>query len=260
MERCNDCLRWRGGGGVAGISAAGAEDGGQAGEDEDRYQIRVDGFQIARRGRHVVYSFTVSRGDASWPLRRRFRQVVALHAQLLQGFGRSAERRQMPSLPPRVTCRSLLCGQHDERFLAARAARLQAYFEQLLRFIPYIDQSEVLREFLCSVDVSGMSYDALLDLGQAIGRGGGPQGVAPEDIEALPQRRPGTGLSPASSQSCCVICRETMGLDEDIRVLPCGHEYHYKCIAQWISQNNKCCVCQGIAVLPRELEAAESGK
>jgi len=206
----------------------------------------VDGYETARRGRHVVYTLTVTRGNTRWPLRRRFQQVVALHAQLLQGFGRSAMRQGLPRLPPRVTPRSLCCGRYDERFLAARALRLQVYLESLLRFIPYVDQCEALREFLCSVDVSAMSYDALLDLGHAIGRGGGPLGVDASAIAALP-RRVADALVSASADSRCVICQEPMGGEEDVRVLPCGHEYHYKCIAQWLTQSTTCCVCQGPA-------------
>jgi len=205
----------------------------------------------------VVYSLTVVRGSARWPLRRRFRQVVALHTALLQGLGRSAMREGLPRLPPRVTPRSLCCGQQDERFLAARAARLQRYFEELLRFIPFVDQCEALNEFLCSIDVSHMGYDALLDLGQAIGRAGGPRGVAPDAIASLPRRR---AEASCSSEVRCVICQDAMDAADDIRVLPCGHEYHYKCIAQWISQSNSCCVCQGLAVLPPAAEESDGEK
>eukprot|EP00439_Symbiodinium_sp_Y106_P081961 s2196_g21.t1 len=127
----------------------------------------VDSFEPARRGRHVIYTLLIRRGNAQWPIRRRFRQVVKLHEQLLQGFGRSSMKEGLPRLPPKLTYRSIFCGQQDQRFLQVRAVQLQEYFEALLRYIPYVDQCEALREFLCSVDVSNMSYDALLDLEQA---------------------------------------------------------------------------------------------
>jgi len=232
----------------------------RAGDEESEYRVTVDGFDTVRSGRHVVFRMTVSRGTARWPLRRRFRQVVALHTQLLLNFGSSDERRLMPTLPPKWTCRSVWCGQQDGRFLAVRAASMQRYLEQLLRFIPYVDQSEVLREFLCSVDINSMSYDTLLDLGQALGRAGGPQGVEVAAIEALPRSDSGADWVAGAAASRCVICQEGMEPDEDIRVLPCRHEYHFACISQWLGQSNSCCVCQGLAVMQSTASSLETEK
>lgn len=217
-------------------------------EEVPEYSVQVDGFEPARRGRHVIYSLTIRRGDAHWPIRRRFRQVAKLHEQLLLGFGRSSMKSGLPRLPPKVTCRSLFFGQQDQRFLQMRALQMQEYFEALLRYIPYVDQCEALRELLCSVDVSQMSYDALLDLEQALGRGGPEISVDARLIAALPQREA------ALKTGCCVICQELMEKDEDVRVLPCGHEYHFECIAQWIPQSNTCCVCHSMAVPPGDCQ------
>mmetsp|Transcript_81869 Transcript_81869/g.162583 ORF Transcript_81869/g.162583 Transcript_81869/m.162583 type:complete len:266 (+) Transcript_81869:48-845(+) len=236
---------------------------GGGGQEEDGemppYHVRVNGYEVGRRTRHVIYSLTVSRGNAHWPIRRRFRQVAALHMQLMQGLGRSAMRNGLPRLPPRVTCLSLWRGRLDDRFLRARSRRLQSYFEALLQHIPYVDQCEALHEFLCSVDVSLMSYDALLDLGQAIGRGGdGPPVVEPAAIAALPRRNFDVDDCAFPSSMCrCVICQEPFLSDEDVRILPCGHEYHFDCIAKWIPHSNTCCVCQGMAVLPSTLRPAD---
>ncbi|CAK9038872.1 Hypothetical protein SCF082_LOCUS22808, partial [Durusdinium trenchii] len=92
-------------------------------EEVPEYSVQVDGFEPARRGRHVIYSLTIRRGDAHWPIRRRFRQdrVAKLHEQLLLGFGRSSMKSGLPRLPPKVTCRSLFFGQQDQRFLQMRA-------------------------------------------------------------------------------------------------------------------------------------------
>jgi len=219
--------------------------------EEGGYFIRVDGFEVGRRSRHVVYTLTVMHGAARWPIRRRYRQVAALHAQLVQGLGRSAVKDGLPSPPPKITCRSLWHGPHDERFLATRATRLQNYFNELLRYIPYVDQCEALHEFLCSVDVNAMSYDALLDLEQAIGRAPTGPGVDPSAIAALPRRSIAKDAgSLVGAISMCVICQESLEAEEDVRVLPCGHVYHFNCIAQWIPQSNTCCVCQSVAVLP----------
>lgn len=228
-------------------------------EDEEvpEYAVQVSGFEVARRGRHVVFSLTIGRGNASWTLRRRFRQVLKLHERLLECLGRSAMKEGLPTPPARVTARSLLLGQRDPGFLRARSEKLQRYFEALLRYIPYVDQCEVLREFLCSVDVSNMSYDALLDLGQALGRVAA-EAPPPEAVAALPKRAD----SPSSAQgsAVCVICQEYCKNCEDVRVLPCGHEYHFGCIEQWISVNNTCCVCQCVAVPVETSGSADHGK
>mmetsp|Transcript_26493 Transcript_26493/g.81539 ORF Transcript_26493/g.81539 Transcript_26493/m.81539 type:complete len:264 (-) Transcript_26493:82-873(-) len=262
MQRCRDCWPWARGAAANTQALSTSAAAGASGEDEEEmleYRVRVDGFEFARRTRHVIYSITVFRGDAHWPIRRRFRQVATLHNQLLQGLGRSAIKDGLPRLPPRVTCRSVWHGPHDERFLSARAARLQRYFEALLRYIPYVDHCEALHEFLCSVDVSLMSYDALYDLGQAIGRAGGnAPAVDPAAIAALPRRSAEAEAAGAVPVPCrCVICQDALEADEDVRVLPCGHEYHYGCIAKWILQSNTCCVCQGLAVVPAPSQPSE---
>lgn len=235
----------RTGGGTGGAGA-----GAEAAEEVLEYHVEVSSFEVVQRG-HVVYSLMVSRGDARWPIRRRFRQVHALHSQLLRGLGRSAMRDGLPRLPPKNTCRSLCFGCHDERFLAERAVALVRYFEELLRYIPHVDQCEALHEFLCSVDIQAMSYDALINLGDAIGRAGDSTAVDPAAIAALPRRGPEAPYSSVTSiQTRCVICQDNLAADDDIRVLPCGHDYHFACIAQWIPRSNTCCVCQAMAVLP----------
>lgn len=221
-------------------------------EELPEYRVQVDGFEVLRGSRHVVYYLTVVHGNTRWPLRRRFRQVYHLHEQISESLGRSQLKAGLPKPPPKVTPRSLLFGQFDDRFLQSRAIRLQQYFEALLRFIPLVDQCEALREFLCSVDVNTMSYDALLDLEQAIGRAVTSEVVDPEAIAALPSRQFEVGAN-LHSTNFCVICQENFKGADDIRTLPCGHEYHYNCIAQWIPVNNTCCVCQGVAVQTRSM-------
>jgi hypothetical protein len=143
---------------------------------------------------------------------------------------------------------------------------LQQYFDELLRYIPYVDQCEALHEFLCSIDTSTMSYEALLGLGDAIGRVTSGPIVDPASISALPRRQTAQAwkladAAAAASSGCCVICQEAMEPDDgDVRILPCGHEYHYKCIAQWIPRSNTCCVCNAVAVPPPELEGQSAEK
>jgi hypothetical protein len=139
--------------------------------------------------------------------------------------------------------------------LANRAARLQHYFDKLLRFIPNVYLCEELHEFLCSVNVSDMSNESIISL-RAIVRVNDAPAVDPVAVDALPRRQEGCGKQnlAVTSAGCCVICQEAMEpSDRDIRILPCGHEYHHRCILQWIPHSNTCCVCKGTAISPPPL-------
>lgn len=230
---------------------------GSEGETSD-YRVIVDGFQVTRR-QTVFYNLSVSHGNARWPIRRRFREVVKLHRQILQALGTSTMARGLPQLPPKVTCRSLCFGPRSDRFLAARSIQLQQYLQALLIYIPCVDQCEVLRNFLCSMDVARMTYENLLELGDAVGRADDGPSVDQAAIEALPRWRStagGTAVCSTYTSGHCAICQENVQADEDVRVLPCGHEYHYACIAQWLPHKNTCCICQCTAI-PIEVDAEQ---
>lgn len=43
----------------------------------------------------------------------------------------------------------------------------------------------------------------------------------------------------------CLIClNESTGYDFDLRKLPCGHQYHIKCINEWLENNSTCPTCR----------------
>ncbi|PXF42086.1 Ankyrin-3 [Gracilariopsis chorda] len=60
----------------------------------------------------------------------------------------------------------------------------------------------------------------------------------------------GSDKTPASSDSTiCAVCQEVLEVGDQIRKLPCGHEFHDPCILPWIggeqmSQNMDCPVCK----------------
>lgn len=47
-----------------------------------------------------------------------------------------------------------------------------------------------------------------------------------------------------SQQTACVICMSHFKNNQHIRVLPCQHEYHSKCIARWFTMNSSCPICR----------------
>lgn len=226
-------------------------------EDDAVYRVTVDGFEMEPRRRFAVYAMTVSRGNARWAIRRRFNQIFSMHQSLVRSFGRSAMKDGLPRLPPKVSITSICCGQRAPQFLAARACRLQRYFDELLRYIVLVEQCEPLYEFLCSVDVNHMSYEALLDLGQALGSGNNAPPVSFKDACALPTRS--TVSFCQGMWENCVICQDEMAENEDVRILACGHQYHFRCIARWLQESNTCCVCQSMAVVPSPVKSSVQG-
>merc|ERR1712113_1216227 len=95
------------------------------------------------------------------------------------------------------------------------------------------------------------------DLGDAVGRANSHTAIDECMISALPASSCNWSVCPTDESGAsiagmgrrCTICQETMCAKDDIRVLPCGHEYHYTCIAQWIPVKNSCCVCQSPAII-----------
>ncbi|KAJ3707508.1 hypothetical protein LUZ61_011213 [Rhynchospora tenuis] len=42
----------------------------------------------------------------------------------------------------------------------------------------------------------------------------------------------------------CAVCRDSIGLDEKVKRLPCMHNYHEECILPWLSVRNTCPLCR----------------
>lgn len=199
----------------------------------DRYQ----------RGNPTIYVMTVRCGDAVWHIQRRFKQVWTLHSSLSQVLKRSGL--QLPQPPPRTTVRSGIFGQKDGCFLEKRGKHVERYLASLLKMIPYVDQCEALYKFLCYTNLRSWDYGSMV--------GGGAPPVDPAAVAALPKVRTRSTVAPApaSVDGACVICQDPMqrmSMKEDVRVLPCGHEFHFRCISRWLMQRNTCCVCNGPAV------------
>ena len=60
-----------------------------------------------------------------------------------------------------------------------------------------------------------------------------PRGLARTQIDQLPSYR-FAGEIEEGGQSTCVICMCEFETRQTLRVLPCSHEYHAKCIDKWL--------------------------
>jgi hypothetical protein len=76
------------------------------------------------------------------------------------------------------------------------------------------------------------------------GSGGGESGVDEES-----RRDNNSPLSPGSASSDpnadqCVICLSGYSAGDNMRVLPCMHQYHAPCIDRWLRRHRTCPVCK----------------
>jgi hypothetical protein len=70
-----------------------------------------------------------------------------------------------------------------------------------------------------------------------------PEHVYDPGAAAAGARETAGGTGPAT---LCAICLEDYIADEQLRTLPCIHNYHTHCIDRWLRQERKCPVCNYI--------------
>ncbi|XP_072880023.1 LOW QUALITY PROTEIN: E3 ubiquitin-protein ligase RNF38-like [Hemitrygon akajei] len=89
------------------------------------------------------------------------------------------------------------------------------------------------------------NYEALLNLAERLGEAK-PRGLSKADIEQLPSYR----FNPnnhQSEQTLCVVCMCDFESRQLLRVLPCNHEFHAKCVDKWLKANRTCPICRADA-------------
>jgi hypothetical protein len=100
-------------------------------------------------------------------------------------------------------------------------------------------------------DISGMSYEAMLQLGERIGDVKTERWTqrAQNTIDTLPiikfDRE--TIKSKSNTNQCdtkCLICQEEYCTGEDLRQLPCRHCFHQECVDQWLLTKDFCPYCR----------------
>nr|XP_046152706.1 RING finger protein 44-like isoform X2 [Oncorhynchus gorbuscha] len=102
-------------------------------------------------------------------------------------------------------------------------------------------------------DVEMENYEALLNLAERLGEAK-PRGITKADIEQLPSYRFNLD-NHQSEQTLCVVCFSDFECRQLLRVLPCNHEFHAKCVDKWLKTNRTCPICRASASeVHREVE------
>ncbi|KAJ7982205.1 E3 ubiquitin ligase BIG BROTHER-like [Quillaja saponaria] len=94
-----------------------------------------------------------------------------------------------------------------------------------------------------NIDPDNLTYEELLDLGEAVGTQS--RGLSQELIDLLPTSKYkfGSFFKRKNSRKRCVICQMTYRRGDQQIKLPCKHFYHGECITKWLIISKKCPVC-----------------
>ncbi|KAK0161403.1 hypothetical protein PV327_009877 [Microctonus hyperodae] len=89
------------------------------------------------------------------------------------------------------------------------------------------------------------NYEALLSLAERLGEAK-PRGLTRAEVEQLPLYK-FNAETHQGDQTNCVVCMCDFEAPQSLRVLPCSHEFHAKCIDKWLKSNRTCPICRGDA-------------
>lgn len=94
------------------------------------------------------------------------------------------------------------------------------------------------------------NYEAMLHVAERIGDAK-PRGLSRADIDMLPSYKfsADANRNSTTEQTSCVVCMCDFEQKQTLRVLPCSHEFHQKCIDKWLKSNRTCPICRTEAVI-----------
>ncbi|CAH2101600.1 unnamed protein product [Euphydryas editha] len=116
-------------------------------------------------------------------------------------------------------------------------------FLNLLAMFPLSPYAEARDEAGDSPETE--NYEALLSLAERLGEAK-PRGLARHEIDLLPSYKY-SEQTHQGEQTSCVVCMCEFEARQTLRVLPCAHEFHAKCVDKWLRSNRTCPICRGNA-------------
>lgn len=91
-------------------------------------------------------------------------------------------------------------------------------------------------------DSQGNNYEALLAFEEQQGAVVAKNNLTKAEIERLPVKTYDSTHS--AGKTDCQICFSEYKAGERLRILPCLHDYHVKCIDRWLKENATCPICR----------------
>ncbi|XP_056595905.1 uncharacterized protein si:ch211-59o9.10 [Triplophysa dalaica] len=91
-------------------------------------------------------------------------------------------------------------------------------------------------------DSQGNNYEALLAFEEQQGAVLTKNTLSKAEIERLPVKT--YDPSHSAGKTDCQICFSEYKKNERLRMLPCLHDYHVKCIDRWLKENATCPICR----------------
>ncbi|XP_024634339.1 nuclear pore complex protein NUP98B isoform X1 [Medicago truncatula] len=99
------------------------------------------------------------------------------------------------------------------------------------------------------MDISGMSYEELLALGERIGYVN--TGLSESLISKYLTKTLYCSAEQSQEGTCAICLEEYKNMDSIGTLETCGHDYHVSCIRKWLSMKNLCPICK-VSALPDE--------
>uniref|UniRef100_A0A182HKN6 Uncharacterized protein n=1 Tax=Anopheles arabiensis TaxID=7173 RepID=A0A182HKN6_ANOAR len=135
---------------------------------------------------------------------------------------------------------------HPQPAHVTLSATTSAYSGILLNFLAMFPLSSYGPPDLNSPDSNETeNYEALLSLAERLGEAK-PRGLARPEIDQLPSYK-FNAETHTGDQTSCVVCMCDFEARQILRVLPCSHEFHAKCVDKWLRSNRTCPICRGNA-------------
>ncbi|KAK9872676.1 hypothetical protein WA026_018810 [Henosepilachna vigintioctopunctata] len=164
----------------------------------------------------------------------RGQQLELLHAR-----ARHQHRPHTRLHPPRTRW-------HHNTSLVAAPAQYPGFFLHFLAMFSNPPMSPFSQADLSSTDSTETeNYEALLSLAERLGEAK-PRGLGKLEIESLLSYKFNADTH-QGDQTSCVVCMCDFEARQLLRVLPCSHEFHAKCIDKWLRSNRTCPICRGNA-------------
>lgn len=93
------------------------------------------------------------------------------------------------------------------------------------------------------INPDNMNYEELVELGETVGVE--KKGISEDLLDQLPTFKYKTGFfSKKKKNEDCVICQMGYSSGDRLTTLPCQHQYHSKCIREWLKVSKDCPVCK----------------